>query len=265
MRPMKFRKWHDPLRNGEYCMTYSGDITKEKGGFDFHDGILMQFVGLLDDEGKEIYEGDIVEVTEYNVPPHRSVVCFGYSGAWIESHPLRRQLGFPSAQPLSDYCDYGIGEGLAATCKVIGNVFESPEHTPETYKRIVEKELFFHFAKQYYKDCSHPFAVACQFPELSDEWIVGLFHDLLEDTNVDPKVLQRFLSNMGKGHLFQEIEKITRKENESYFEYIARLDGLVKRVKVADVRHHLSRKETLKESLKKRYMKALSMLESSIE
>ncbi|WP_172418966.1 YopX family protein [Geobacillus subterraneus] len=265
MRPIKFRKWHDPLCNGEYRMTYSEDLANEKGEFVFHDGILMQFVGLFDDEGREIYEGDIVEVTEYNTPPHRSVVCFGHSGAWIEGHPLRRQLGLSSAQPLSDYCDYGIGQGETATCKVLGNVFETPEHTPEPYKRIVEKELFFLFAKQYYEDWSHPFAVACQFPELSDEWIVGLFHDLLEDTDVDPKVLQQFLSKMGKGRLFQEIEKITRKENEPYFQYIARLNGIAKMVKIADIRHHLARKETLKESLKERYVKALNILKGSIE
>jgi (p)ppGpp synthase/HD superfamily hydrolase len=45
------------------------------------------------------------------------------------------------------------------------------------------KEKLIQFAKQYYDDISHPLAVANQFEELSPEWVVGLFHDILEDTN----------------------------------------------------------------------------------
>lgn len=48
------------------------------------------------------------------------------------------------------------------------------------------KEELIKFAKQYYDDISHPLAVA---NEMSNEWIVGLFHDILED---NPRYRQEF-------------------------------------------------------------------------
>lgn len=124
----------------------------------------------------------------------------------------------------------------------------------------MEKDIMIEFAIKYYKNISHPLAVANQFQELSDEWIVGLFHDILEDTTVDPQDLMMLLSRFNKKPLFEHIEAITRKEDETYFNYIKRLHGVSKIVKIADLRHNLSRVETLKPSLKKRYEKALSIM-----
>jgi (p)ppGpp synthase/HD superfamily hydrolase len=122
------------------------------------------------------------------------------------------------------------------------------------------KEELIKFAKKYYDDISHPLAVANQFPEMSDEWIVGLFHDILEDTNINKDFLFCLLTLLGKYKLFDEIVKMTRRKGETYFEYIRRLDGIAKKVKIADIKHNLSRTETLKPSLKERYEKALRIL-----
>jgi (p)ppGpp synthase/HD superfamily hydrolase len=122
------------------------------------------------------------------------------------------------------------------------------------------KEELIKFAKKYYDDISHPLAVANQFPEMSDEWIVGLFHDILEDTNINKDFLFCLLTLLGKYKLFDEIVKMTRRKGETYFEYIRRLDGIAKKVKIADIKHNLSRTETLQPSLKKRYEKALKIL-----
>ncbi|MGG3920456.1 hypothetical protein ABEV41_00650 [Geobacillus thermodenitrificans] len=122
------------------------------------------------------------------------------------------------------------------------------------------KEELIKFAKKYYDDISHPLAVANQFPEMSDEWIVGLFHDILEDTNINKDFLFCLLTLLGKYKLFDEIVKMTRRKGETYFEYIRRLDGIAKKVKIADIKHNLSRTETLQPSLKERYEKALRIL-----
>lgn len=125
------------------------------------------------------------------------------------------------------------------------------------------KEELIKFAKQYYDDISHPLAVANQFTEMSDEWIVGLFHDILEDTRLSDWQLFLFLTKYNMYKVYLEINRITRDRDETYFEYIKRLkeyNDVCTRVKIADLKHNLSRTETLKPSLKERYEKALRIL-----
>ena len=125
------------------------------------------------------------------------------------------------------------------------------------------KEKLIQFAKQYYDDISHPLAVANQFPEMSDEWIVGLFHDILEDARLSDWQLFLFLTKYNMYKVYLEINRITRDRDETYFEYIKRLkeyNDVCTRVKIADLKHNLSRTETLRPSLKERYEKALRIL-----
>lgn len=116
-------------------------------------------------------------------------------------------------------------------------------------------------ASYFYDDMDHPLYVANNFEVFSDEWVVGLFHDILEDTDIDEHLLFCHLSLVGKYDMFKEIFNITRKKGETYFEYIRRLDGIAREVKIADLKHHLSRTTTLTLSLKSRYEKALKLLE----
>jgi uncharacterized phage protein (TIGR01671 family) len=58
MREIKFRAW-DKNKN---MMVYPSEKYTNGGLLDwFEDDDLMQFTGLLDRNGKEIYEGDIVQ------------------------------------------------------------------------------------------------------------------------------------------------------------------------------------------------------------
>lgn len=141
----------------------------------------------------------------------------------------------------------------------------------------MDKEKLLAFASKYYDDLSHPLAVANQFEELSDEWVVGLFHDILEDNLDLPKQENSILTHRlievldYNWEVFRAIQHLTRlKDLEPYFEYIEfikymkennRQGGeLAWRVKLADIKHNLSRTETLKPSLKKRYEEALRIL-----
>jgi uncharacterized phage protein (TIGR01671 family) len=65
MRKIKFRSWTGPWASGKYRMIYSGDLREEGNAdnFTFDNGILMQYTGLRDKNGTEIYEGDIVKWT----------------------------------------------------------------------------------------------------------------------------------------------------------------------------------------------------------
>jgi len=70
MREIKFRAWYregkcwlDSVRvfgDGSWYGSLIGENGIEVGGYDERECDLMQFTGLLDKQGKEIYEGDIV-------------------------------------------------------------------------------------------------------------------------------------------------------------------------------------------------------------
>lgn len=126
-------------------------------------------------------------------------------------------------------------------------------------------EEFIRLANKFYLSTEHPLSVASRYEEGSDEWVVALFHDLLEDTDIDRAYFKEFLQKHEKEHCYPSIVMITRRSDETYFSYIHRLEGIAKEVKKTDLKQNLSRTATLSPSLKKRYLKALSILEGELE
>ena len=96
-----------------------------------------------------------------------------------------------------------------------------------------------------------------------DYMMVALLHDILEDT----EVIYDDLSKVLPYDIVREIFILTRKSDETYFEYIDRITKSTRRVvviKYYDILDHLNNKETLKPSLEKRYLKAKQILEEAI-
>ena len=100
----------------------------------------------------------------------------------------------------------------------------------------------------------------------SDYMIVALLHDILEDTDIVYNDLLKVFSSYNSD-IVDDIFTLTRKSNQTYFEYIDKITKSTKRAKIVkyyDILDHLHNKATLKPSLEKRYLKAKELLEEVI-
>jgi len=77
---------------------------------------LMQFTGLHDKNGKEIWEGDVLKNTWRNRPYSVSFFEGGFRGHWDYLEPQSHQS-----------CGWLIDEFEASECEVLGNIYENPE------------------------------------------------------------------------------------------------------------------------------------------
>ena len=98
--------------------------------------------------------------------------------------------------------------------------------------------------------------------------MVALLHDIIEDTEITIDELALVDSSNINFTTINDIFTLTRKQNQTYFEYI---DDIVtkgsrraKTIKYYDILDHLNNKATLKPTLEKRYLKAKEMLEEVI-
>lgn len=118
MREIKFRAWDKKLLH----MYYDQDNEKEPNLWNIKDNIrggklinnnciLMQYTGLKDKNGKEIYEGDILTLSNWTSNQYRK-------GNPITIYKVRIPGIF------YEDCDEQIGKRDG---EVIGNIYENPE------------------------------------------------------------------------------------------------------------------------------------------
>ena len=117
-REIKFRAWDGEKMNTDICLDNSDGVV-----FQFIASIpvkiverldwkLMQYTNLKDKNGKEIYEGDIVECTDWNKDRgqhHIGVAAFGID------------------VPCSAGFDFGSSGWSKEEIEIIGNIYENPE------------------------------------------------------------------------------------------------------------------------------------------
>ena len=95
-------------------VTYkNGNVAKE----DLKNYVLMQSTGLRDKNGKEIFEGDILKVTNLSI--WLEVVSFNKNKAMFVSKEVKRKV---EETPLYDLFNTDIFE-----VEIIGNIHTNPE------------------------------------------------------------------------------------------------------------------------------------------
>ena len=134
MREIKFRAWNKKknkmTKHFGYGKTYmsGGDgisineLIKAEQAYNM---IIMQYIGLKDKNGKEIYEGDVVKWS-YSQDEASSFIAKVIWIDFVDKGDLdtdQRHIGF-----MLEFSDKGITDfPIKHELEIIGNVYENPE------------------------------------------------------------------------------------------------------------------------------------------
>src|SRR5699024_3477828 len=136
MREIKFRAWDTEKNKMVKVDTidfYNGNVNDvDFYNQEIHFGystVLMQYTGLKDKNGTEIYEGDVVEFDgnyevrfgEHGVPSVEEEEYVDLANGFY----LKAQHDLKNVEPFG--LDIPLNKTYALHCKVIGNVFEDGE------------------------------------------------------------------------------------------------------------------------------------------
>lgn len=112
-RSIKFRAW-DGERMREWGFTERGGFfapPSESGGLNYPQ---MQFTGLTDKNGKEIYEGDVVR-------------CFDTAGGVVYDHEVQIPRFFQEIWCETQWDDAAKQHTNQTKVEIIGNIYENPD------------------------------------------------------------------------------------------------------------------------------------------
>ena len=128
MREIKFRAWtHDRGMVRPPFMLFVKDhmtmLMQDGGYFGYHGSSieLMQYTGLKDKNGVEIYEGDI-----FNLDDDMAPAVIEYTNSLDGTTPSSAEFCFSLYEHGECFQQLSLDEFYINKCEVIGNIYEHP-------------------------------------------------------------------------------------------------------------------------------------------
>lgn len=119
-RIIKFRFWDNELKEMLYNRIFnSNDLAETK------DWKVMQFTGLKDKTGKEIYEKDLLK--GHNGFIYRVWLVKGGFAINVPVEKFKNDIKMDYPFPLQSLADEQTCSYVESQCEIIGNIYENPE------------------------------------------------------------------------------------------------------------------------------------------
>lgn len=140
MRAIKFRVWYKPnskmyqqlsespcfgLFEGDRAVSIEDVFFYEKQDFE-----VMQYTGLTDKNGVEIYEGDILRVENFlveTIKPFVAIVEWDKTRFALNEQGRLNILNYPSVTPHGLVGPFNTLTDFDQSLEIIGNIHENPD------------------------------------------------------------------------------------------------------------------------------------------